>query len=167
MASSNNLQGYDAPNDEEGEREEVGDAEGEAEEYAEDTAPDGHVLAVSTSTIYLRAQNICLFFMPPRMCLSAMIDERPLRQLCTVVDIVMVRPNALNVKSCAPEASSKNKEPRACNSDSSVRLASRSPARSAEHCVRGLCFIRLVPSQLSRAFVLLLRGARLIVGAYH
>ena len=116
MALSINLQGDDAPNDEKGEGEKVGDSEGEAEEYAEDTAPVGRVLAVSTTTMYLRAQNICLLFLPLRMCLGAELRlTRDSHVKCAGYwTVVMVRPNAHEVKPCAPEASCKNQEPQAC-----------------------------------------------------
>ena len=96
MALSINLQGDDAPNDEEGEREEVGDSKGEAEEYAEDTAPVARVLAVFT-TMYLRAQNICLVPMTVRMCPGARMTRDRHVNCVRSWKVGMIRPNAHEV----------------------------------------------------------------------
>ena len=79
------VQRDDTPDDEEGECEEVGDSEGEAEEYAEDTAPIGRLLAVSISTMYLRAKNISLLSMPLQVCARPTIDTRRAHELCKFV----------------------------------------------------------------------------------
>lgn len=81
-----NVQRDDTPDNEEGEGEKVGYSKGEAEEYAEDTAPVGRMLAVFDSTINLRAQNISLLCGPSQVCVRVTIDTRRAHQLCKVVD---------------------------------------------------------------------------------